>query len=83
MTDGRCVTAGWPFFQGAAFERPDGAVAVVVVNTADASTPKEFTTALFNRWGIGKAGANNGLLVVVSRITSPSSSGRRSDPPNT
>ena len=41
MTDGKCVTAGWPFFQGAAFERPDGAVAVVVVNEAGAAAQFE------------------------------------------
>ena len=41
MTDGRCVTAGWPFFQGAAFERPDGAVAVVVVNEAGSAAQFE------------------------------------------
>ena len=41
MADGRCVTAGWPFFQGAAFERPDGAVAVVVVNEAGSAAQFE------------------------------------------
>ena len=41
MTEGRCVTAGWPFFQGAAFERPDGAVAVVVVNEAGSAAQFE------------------------------------------
>ena len=32
---------GWPFFQGAAFERPDGAVAVVVVNEAGSAAQFE------------------------------------------
>ena len=39
--DGRCVTAGWPFFQGVAFERPGGDVAVVVVNEASAAAQFE------------------------------------------
>ncbi|KAJ1455406.1 O-glycosyl hydrolase family 30-domain-containing protein [Pelagophyceae sp. CCMP2097] len=33
--DGRCLTAGWPFFMAVAFETPDRATAVVVVNEAD------------------------------------------------
>ncbi|MFH1469308.1 MAG: TPM domain-containing protein [Pseudomonadota bacterium] len=39
-------------------------VAVVTVDDTEI-TPKEFTTELFNLWGIGKAGADNGLLVVM------------------
>ncbi len=39
-------------------------VAVVTVDDTEL-TPKEFTTALFRSWGIGKAGADNGLLVVM------------------
>jgi len=39
-------------------------VAVVTVDDTEL-TPKEFTTALFELWGIGKAGADNGLLVVM------------------
>ncbi len=39
-------------------------VAVVTVDDTEL-TPREFTTALFNHWGIGKAGADNGLLAVM------------------
>ncbi len=39
-------------------------LAVVTVDDTEL-TPKEFTTALFNQWGIGKAGADNGLLTVM------------------
>lgn len=43
-------------------------VAVVTVpETAPASTPKEFTTALFNHWGIGKREQDNGVLVLISK----------------
>ena len=41
-------------------------VAVVAVPSVSSPTPKQFTTELFNHWGVGKAGADNGLLVVLS-----------------
>lgn len=39
-------------------------LAVVVLRQAD-RTPKAFATALFNRWGIGQRGLDNGVLVLV------------------
>ncbi|MDJ0620470.1 MAG: TPM domain-containing protein [Calothrix sp. MO_192.B10] len=39
---------------------------VTVPETAPAATPKEFTTKLFNHWGIGKKGKDNGLLFLIS-----------------
>lgn len=43
-------------------------IAVVTVReTAPASTPKAFATALFNHWGIGKKGKDNGVLFLVSK----------------
>ena len=43
-------------------------IAVVTVpDTKPATTPKAFTTELFNSWGIGKAGEDNGVLFVVSK----------------
>lgn len=48
-----------------ALERDTGAeVAVVTVNNV-AGTPKEFAGDLFNTWGVGKADANNGLVVLL------------------
>ncbi len=49
-------------------ERRTGAeMAVVTVpNTQGYATPKAFTTQLFNYWGIGKAGQNNGVLFLIS-----------------
>lgn len=42
-------------------------IAVVTVKTTKPSpTPKQFTTELFNYWGIGKKGINNGILFLVS-----------------
>jgi uncharacterized protein len=43
-------------------------IAVVTVpETAPAETPKQFTTALFNHWKIGKAGRDNGVLFLISK----------------
>lgn len=39
---------------------------VTVMNTAPASSPKAFTTELFNHWGIGKKGVDNGVLFLTS-----------------
>lgn len=42
-------------------------VAVVTVQeTAPAATPKQFATDLFNYWGIGKKGEDNGVLLLIS-----------------
>ncbi|HEY9849175.1 MAG TPA: TPM domain-containing protein [Leptolyngbyaceae cyanobacterium] len=42
-------------------------IAVVTVpETKPSATPKQFATSLFNYWGIGKAGKNNGVLVLIS-----------------
>ncbi|MGL5193353.1 MAG: TPM domain-containing protein [Chroococcales cyanobacterium] len=39
---------------------------VTVPTTAPYPNPKAFATALFNHWGIGKAGINNGVLFLTS-----------------
>jgi uncharacterized membrane protein YgcG len=41
-------------------------IAVVVVPTTAPLTPKEYVTALFNRWGVGKRGINNGVMVLLA-----------------
>ena len=42
-------------------------IAVVTVpQTSPSPTPKDFTTELFNYWGIGKADEDNGVLFLVS-----------------
>ncbi|AFZ46300.1 protein of unknown function DUF477 [Cyanobacterium stanieri PCC 7202] len=42
-------------------------IAIVTVDsTQTRATPKEFTTELFNHWGIGKAQIDNGILFLVS-----------------
>lgn len=53
----------------AQLERENGTeIAVVTVpETAPSASPKEFTTALFNHWGIGKKGQNNGVLFLISK----------------
>lgn len=50
-------------------ERQNGAeLAVVTVpETTPAPNPQAFTTELFNYWGIGKQGKNNGVLFLVSK----------------
>ncbi len=48
-------------------QRTGAEMAVVTVpNTQGYVTPKAFTTQLFNYWGIGKAGRNNGVLFLIS-----------------
>ena len=43
-------------------------IAVVTVPTTKTSdTPKQFTTELFNTWGIGKKGQDNGVLFLISK----------------
>jgi len=53
----------------AQLEASNGAeVAVVTVpDVAPSPSPKAFTTELFNTWGIGKEGQDNGVLVMVSK----------------
>jgi uncharacterized membrane protein YgcG len=53
----------------AQLERKNGTeIAVVTVpETAPAASPKEFTTKLFNYWGIGKKGKDNGVLFLISQ----------------
>jgi uncharacterized membrane protein YgcG len=41
-------------------------VAVVVVHTTAPLTPKQYATELYNRWGIGKKGADNGVLILLA-----------------
>jgi uncharacterized protein len=41
-------------------------IAVVVVHTTAPMTPKESVTALFNRWGVGKRGADNGVMILLA-----------------
>jgi uncharacterized protein len=53
----------------AQLERQNGTeIAVVTVpETAPSASPKEFTTTLFNYWGIGKKGKDNGVLFLISK----------------
>jgi uncharacterized membrane protein YgcG len=41
-------------------------IAVVVVYTTAPLTPKEYVTALFNHWGVGKRGIDNGVMVLLA-----------------
>ncbi|MBK8807432.1 MAG: TPM domain-containing protein [Bacteroidales bacterium] len=40
-------------------------IAVVVLNDIGNAVPKNFATELFNSWGIGKQGLDNGLLILT------------------
>jgi uncharacterized protein len=41
-------------------------VALVTIPTLDGRSVEEYATALFNQWGIGKQGRDNGVLVLVA-----------------
>lgn len=41
-------------------------IGVATVQSAAPLTPEEYATALFAQWGIGKKGADNGLLVLIA-----------------
>ena len=47
-------------------QRTTAEIAVVVVHTTAPLTPKEYVTALFNHWGVGKRGADNGVMVLLA-----------------
>jgi uncharacterized membrane protein YgcG len=47
-------------------QRTTAEIAVVVVHTTAPLTPKEYVTALFNRWGVGKRGIDNGVMVLLA-----------------
>jgi uncharacterized protein len=38
---------------------------VVVVETTAPATPKQYVTALFNQWGVGRRGADNGVMILL------------------
>jgi uncharacterized protein len=43
-------------------------IAVVTVpDTTPSATPKQFASELFQAWGIGKKGLNNGILLLISK----------------
>ena len=45
--------------------RTQAEMAVVTIRQTDGQTPKQFSTALFNQWGIGKKQRDNGVLFLV------------------
>jgi uncharacterized membrane protein YgcG len=47
-------------------QRTTAEIAVVVVHTTAPMTPKQYVTALFNRWGVGKRGTDNGVMVLLA-----------------
>lgn len=51
------------------FEKDNGTeIAIVTVpDTSPSKTPKQYATSLFNYWGIGKQGIDNGVLFLVSK----------------
>jgi uncharacterized protein len=47
-------------------QRTTAELAVVVVHTTAPLTPKEYVTALFHHWGVGKRGSDNGVMVLLA-----------------
>lgn len=46
--------------------RTSAEIAVVTVEDTSGDDTRQFATALFNTWGIGRAGADNGVLVLLN-----------------
>jgi uncharacterized protein len=42
-------------------------VTIPDIKDSRAATPKQFAHQLLNQWGIGKAGKDNGVLVLISQ----------------
>lgn len=53
-------------------------IAIATVSSLDGLSVEEYATRLFNEWGIGKKGADNGVLIL--RTSSSHSSGCSSRP---
>jgi uncharacterized protein len=47
-------------------DRGLGQLAVVVVNTTEGRNPRTFATELFNQWGLGHAGRDDGALLFIA-----------------
>jgi uncharacterized membrane protein YgcG len=47
-------------------EQRTAEIAVVVVHTTVPLTPKEYVTALFNQWEVGKRGIDHGVMVLLA-----------------
>jgi uncharacterized protein len=51
----------------AEIEKKTGAeIAVVTIKSLDGDSLEDFTNRLFNKWGVGKKGKDNGVMVLVS-----------------
>lgn len=47
-------------------DQTGGELAVVVIRSTDGRNPRKFTTQLFNRWGVGSAERDDGVLILVA-----------------
>jgi uncharacterized membrane protein YgcG len=47
------------------YQQTTAEIAVVVVETTAPATPKQYITALFNQWGVGRRGADNGVMILL------------------
>ena len=53
-------------------EKNTGAeIAVVTIDTLEGITIEEYAVVLFEKWGIGKADEDNGLLILVALTGAP------------
>jgi uncharacterized protein len=43
-----------------------GQLGVAVIDSTSGASPRDFATNLFNRWGVGRAGRNDGILLFVA-----------------
>ena len=50
---------------GSFFKQTDVPIVIAIVDATDPLTPSEYAFLLYNHWGIGKAGVNRGVLILL------------------
>jgi len=50
---------------GAFFKQTDVPIVIAIVQNTEPLTPSEYAFLLYNHWGIGKAGVNRGVLILL------------------
>src|SRR5438128_1066705 len=43
-----------------------GQLGVLIIGTTSGTNPRDFATGVFNNWGVGHAGTNDGILLFIA-----------------